>query len=208
MSTPQTTIQPDRYGGLDPRTQRAVVQEMIVTTRGPGIYRVKSQSGTAYIVDLPTQSEQDNNRSSATCTCPDYETSGQADRCKHIRRVRLDIAAGELRAPDKPAIEDSQDENKPLPAESVSSPKSSIATDGGKVATTAQSMSETAFDMSVDTLQPAPRYDLYQRIATRVREIESTIKERQTELRELEGILSTLEGLSETSSEASKVVTE
>jgi hypothetical protein len=65
---------------------------MAVTALGGGIYEVESDSGHTYAVDLLE----------ARCSCPDHQMRGV--RCKHIRRVALEITGGNVPAPGRRAI--------------------------------------------------------------------------------------------------------
>ncbi|WP_254542983.1 SWIM zinc finger family protein [Halomarina pelagica] len=60
---------------------------MAVSARGGGIYDVHSQSGNTYTVDLVD----------GVCSCPDNQFRGE--RCKHVRRVALEITGGRVPAP-------------------------------------------------------------------------------------------------------------
>ncbi|MFB6171457.1 MAG: SWIM zinc finger family protein [Haloarculaceae archaeon] len=71
------------------RSVRAWVEAMAVAPLGGGRYRVDSQSGERYVVDLPA----------GDCTCPDHEVRGA--RCKHIRRVAIEINEGEIPPPGR-----------------------------------------------------------------------------------------------------------
>jgi hypothetical protein len=64
---------------------------MAVRPLGGGRYAVDSQSGATYVVDLPAGS----------CTCPDHQIRGE--RCKHLRRVAIEITTRRLPAPGKRA---------------------------------------------------------------------------------------------------------
>lgn len=87
-ASPKRALAPD-FRQMPDRSVRAWVEEMAVTPLGEGRYRVDSQSGNSYVVDLP---ESD-------CTCPDREVRGE--RCKHIRRVAIEINEGEVPPPGK-----------------------------------------------------------------------------------------------------------
>lgn len=73
----------------DGRTRRALTEDMRVHfgERGPR-YVVDSESGSTYHVDVESE----------TCTCPDHER--RAIRCKHLRRVDLEVRAGLVPGPD------------------------------------------------------------------------------------------------------------
>jgi len=60
---------------------------MAVVPLGEGRYDVVVRDGTAYTVELPV----------GTCTCPDHAFRGS--RCKHLRRVAMDVTAGRVPAP-------------------------------------------------------------------------------------------------------------
>lgn len=70
----------------EPRTKRAKTENMRVSLlRKGGRYEVHSASDNYYQVDVLSE----------TCTCPDA-----AGRCKHLRRVDLEIQAGLVPKPD------------------------------------------------------------------------------------------------------------
>ncbi|WP_420871461.1 hypothetical protein [Halomicrobium salinisoli] len=72
--------------GDEPRTERAKTEDMDVSLlKKGGIYEVHSASDSYYDVDVV----------SGECSCPDT-----ADRCKHLRRVDLEIRAGLVPRPD------------------------------------------------------------------------------------------------------------
>ncbi|MFB6218075.1 MAG: SWIM zinc finger family protein [Halobacteriaceae archaeon] len=77
----------------DPRIGRALAEDMDIQfhERGP-VCRVKGTSGTIYTVDIDA----------GTCTCPDFQHRGDRldQGCKHLRRVDLEIRAGEVPGPD------------------------------------------------------------------------------------------------------------
>lgn len=77
------------YSVDDDRTRRALGERMVVefVRLGP-IYRVESQSGRVYLVDVEAE----------TCTCPDHTNRGTY--CKHLRRVDLEIRVGTVPRPD------------------------------------------------------------------------------------------------------------
>ena len=60
---------------------------MAVTPLGDGLYDVRSESGNTYVADL----------SERRCSCPDNTYRGQ--RCKHLRRVAIEITQRRLPAP-------------------------------------------------------------------------------------------------------------
>lgn len=74
---------------LDARSWRARNERMAVTPLGGGVYEVASQSDNTYLVDLID----------GRCTCPDHMYRGQ--RCKHVRRVAIEINEGRTPPPGK-----------------------------------------------------------------------------------------------------------
>jgi hypothetical protein len=70
----------------EPRTERAKTEDMdVFLHKAPGRYEVHSASGNYYEVDVLE----------ATCSCPD-----RAERCKHLRRVDIEITAKLVPRPD------------------------------------------------------------------------------------------------------------
>jgi len=70
----------------DPRTKRAKSEDMdVALARNSGVYEVHSESGNTYEVDVLEE----------TCTCPD-----DVDRCKHQRRIDMEIQARTVPRPD------------------------------------------------------------------------------------------------------------
>ena len=84
------TINEEAESSLDPRTRRARTEDMEVSLRKTGgIYTVHSESGSTYRVDIATEE----------CTCPDQQRSS-TDRCKHLRRVEMEIRQRTVPTPD------------------------------------------------------------------------------------------------------------
>jgi len=77
----------------DERTVRAWTEEMAVTPMGGGCYRVDSESGRTYTVDVPGR----------RCTCADHRYRGA--QCKHLRRVAIEITRKRVPPPGKRAAE-------------------------------------------------------------------------------------------------------
>ena len=74
----------------DYRTRRAQTEEMNVRLcRAGGGYAVEGESGRLYLVDVGI----------GTCSCPDQQKD-EVDRCKHLRRVDLELAMGTIPTPD------------------------------------------------------------------------------------------------------------
>lgn len=86
--TPKEALAPD-FGAMDERSVRAWTEAMSVAPLGGGRYTVEGQSGETYVVDLP---ESD-------CTCPDHTIRGE--RCKHLRRVVIEVNRGRVAPPGK-----------------------------------------------------------------------------------------------------------
>jgi len=74
---------------LEDRSARAWTEPMAVRTLPDGRYAVESARGVTYVVDLEER----------RCSCPDHEIRGV--RCKHMRRVAIEITEGRLPAPDE-----------------------------------------------------------------------------------------------------------
>ncbi|WP_435348295.1 SWIM zinc finger family protein [Haloarchaeobius sp. HRN-SO-5] len=77
---------------LDPRSRRARTEAMAVEPLGSGRYSVTTEHGT-YLVDTPA----------GRCTCPDHTFRGA--RCKHLRRVAIEITEGTVPPPDHVAVD-------------------------------------------------------------------------------------------------------
>lgn len=124
---PDVEIQSPEVGGgeqdnnIDPRTERALTEEMDVSLlRKGGVYEVKSQSGSYYEVDVASE----------TCTCPDFVEREPDGGCKHLRRVDTEIREDDVprpdgRLPDKPRSGESSDQYRRPP--SVSQSKLSLS---------------------------------------------------------------------------------
>lgn len=81
------SLQPDGDG--DSRAARARSERMAVKPLGEGYYEVRSESGATYTVSLPA----------GRCTCPDSRFRNA--RCKHVRRVAIEVTRGTVPAPDE-----------------------------------------------------------------------------------------------------------
>lgn len=73
---------------VDERSARAAAEEMTVRPLRDRRYVVETDGGT-YVVALDA----------GTCTCPDHAIRGL--RCKHLRRVAMEVTAGSVPAPDE-----------------------------------------------------------------------------------------------------------
>jgi hypothetical protein len=81
----------NQHGELEPRTRRAVDEEMAVSLlEKGGRYEVQSASGSWYEVDVISES----------CTCPDWRKRTPEGGCKHLRRVDHEIKQGRVPRPD------------------------------------------------------------------------------------------------------------
>lgn len=72
------SLAPD-LDGMRERATRAWTERMAVSALGGGRYAVDSQSGATYTVNLPRK----------RCSCLDHAIRGE--RCKHLRRVAIEI---------------------------------------------------------------------------------------------------------------------
>ncbi|WP_083894011.1 SWIM zinc finger family protein [Haloferax mucosum] len=81
----KTTLSPD---GLTGRARRARTEPMAVRPLRDGRYVVETDGGT-YVVDVDAR----------TCTCPDHAI--RHARCKHLRRVAIEITRGEVPPPGR-----------------------------------------------------------------------------------------------------------
>jgi len=87
-TTRKTALAPDPRT-MDERAARAWTERMAVRPLGRGRYAVDSHSGATYVVDLPE----------SRCTCPDHRIRGE--RCKHIRRVAIEVTSHRVPPPGK-----------------------------------------------------------------------------------------------------------
>ncbi|QSG04861.1 SWIM zinc finger family protein [Halapricum desulfuricans] len=87
-STRKTALAPDTRT-MDDRAARAWTERMAVRPLGGGRYAVDSHSGATYVVDLPA----------SRCSCPDHQIRGE--RCKHIRRVAIEVTSHRVPPPGK-----------------------------------------------------------------------------------------------------------
>lgn len=85
--TSRKTDLPTPTGPLDERSRRAREEPMAVTSFGTDLYEVESASGETYTVDV----------TGGRCTCPDHLFRNV--RCKHLRRVAIEITEGRVPPP-------------------------------------------------------------------------------------------------------------
>lgn len=83
-----TALAPDPRRLAD-RARRAWTERMDVARREDDTYAVTTESGNTYRVDLRAR----------TCSCPDHRIRGE--RCKHRRRVAIEITARRVAPPGK-----------------------------------------------------------------------------------------------------------
>ncbi|THE65787.1 SWIM zinc finger family protein [Salinadaptatus halalkaliphilus] len=74
------------------RSRRARTEPMSVLALGDGLYEVESASDQTYLVDLE----------SGRCSCPDHVFRDV--RCKHVRRVAMEITEGRTPPPGTVAV--------------------------------------------------------------------------------------------------------
>ncbi|MFC7167269.1 SWIM zinc finger family protein [Halospeciosus flavus] len=86
-TTPKRSLAP--HAGADSRAARARAERMGVVPIGGGCYDVVTETDTVYTVDLP----------GSRCTCPDHRY--RHTRCKHLRRVAIEVNEGEVPPPGK-----------------------------------------------------------------------------------------------------------
>jgi hypothetical protein len=162
----------DRTG----RTQRACTEDMTIRALLDGRYQVIAQSGRTYFVIPGTN----------TCSCPD-----PASKCKHLRRVKLDIAFGELPHPDDCPTDAELEAREPArapptpPSTSTPAPATAVA-DGGQTVEQS-SLPET------DTASIA----ICRAISDRIRDLEREIDCYRAELHDFQIALSVIEDITE-----------
>ncbi|WP_435359784.1 SWIM zinc finger family protein [Haloarchaeobius sp. DFWS5] len=77
---------------LDERSRRAREEPMAVHAFGTTLYEVETETGHTYLVDVATR----------RCTCPDH--AFRDERCKHLRRVAIEITEGSVPPPGHRAV--------------------------------------------------------------------------------------------------------
>ncbi|AFZ72967.1 SWIM zinc finger family protein [Natronobacterium gregoryi] len=78
---------------LEKRSLRARTEPMSVLPLGDGLYEIESASDSTYLVDLEA----------GRCTCPDHVFRGV--RCKHVRRIAIEITEGRTPPPGEISLE-------------------------------------------------------------------------------------------------------
>jgi hypothetical protein len=162
----------------DGRTHRACTETMMIQPLLDGRYKVHSQSGRTYIVDLTTD----------TCDCPDpYQAAGELG-CKHIRRVKLEIAVGELPHPDDCPTDAELVAREPprTPTTPHPSPPATAVADGGH-----------AVDAGPDNGPTLAAAGICRAISDRIRDLERDIDCYRAELHDLETALSVIEDVTD-----------
>ncbi|WP_306054521.1 SWIM zinc finger family protein [Natronococcus wangiae] len=91
-ASPKTPLPVPSAESLEERSRRARTEPMSVLALGDGLYEIESASDHTYLVDLE----------GGRCTCPDHVFRGV--RCKHIRRVAIEITEGRTPPPGKIAV--------------------------------------------------------------------------------------------------------
>jgi len=87
-ATGKAALAPD-VRRLDERAVRAWTERMAVRPVEGSRYAVDSESGATYVVDVATGS----------CTCPDHTI--RRERCKHLRRVGIEITTRRVAPPGR-----------------------------------------------------------------------------------------------------------
>ncbi|QFU82030.1 SWIM zinc finger family protein [Natronorubrum aibiense] len=91
-ASPKTPLPVPSGDRLEERSRRARTEPMSVLPLGDGLYEVESASDHTYLVDLE----------GGRCTCPDHVFRNA--RCKHIRRVAIEITEGRTPPPGEIAV--------------------------------------------------------------------------------------------------------
>ena len=91
-ASPKTPLPVPSSDHLEERSRRARTEPMSVLPLGDGLYEVESASDHTYLVDLE----------GGRCTCPDHIF--REARCKHVRRVAIEITDGRTPPPGQIAV--------------------------------------------------------------------------------------------------------
>ncbi|RQG93201.1 SWIM zinc finger family protein [Natrarchaeobius halalkaliphilus] len=92
LASPKAPLPVPESDHLTERSRRARAEPMSVLPLGDGLYEVESASERTYLVDLEA----------GRCTCPDHVFRGV--RCKHVRRIAIEITAGRTPPPGEIAV--------------------------------------------------------------------------------------------------------
>ncbi|QSX00751.1 SWIM zinc finger family protein [Haloterrigena alkaliphila] len=91
-ASPKTALPVPSSDHLEERSRRARTEPMSVLGLGDGLYEIESANDHTYLVDLEA----------GRCTCPDHVFRDA--RCKHIRRVAIEITHGRTPPPGRIAV--------------------------------------------------------------------------------------------------------
>ncbi|TYT63662.1 SWIM zinc finger family protein [Natrialba swarupiae] len=92
IASPKAPLPVSTPDHLEERSRRARSEPMSVLSLGDGLYEVESASEHTYLVDLEA----------GRCTCPDHVFRDV--RCKHVRRVAMEITEGRTPPPGEVAL--------------------------------------------------------------------------------------------------------
>ncbi|MCU4753978.1 SWIM zinc finger domain-containing protein [Halobacteria archaeon AArc-curdl1] len=92
IASPKTSLSLPAGPSLPDRSRRARVEPMSVLALGGGLYEVETGDETTYLVDLEA----------GRCTCPDHAYRNA--RCKHVRRVAIEITEGRTPPPGQVSV--------------------------------------------------------------------------------------------------------
>ncbi len=91
-ASPKASLSLPADRNLDDRSRRARLEPMSVLPLGDSLYEIESGAGHTYLVDMDA----------ARCTCPDHVFRDA--RCKHIRRIAIEITEGRVPPPGRRAV--------------------------------------------------------------------------------------------------------
>ncbi|MFC7232034.1 SWIM zinc finger family protein [Saliphagus sp. GCM10025308] len=92
VASPKASLPLPPRRHLDDRSVRARTDRMSVLPLGDGLYEVEAGSGATYLADLEA----------GRCTCPDHVFRDA--RCKHVRRIAIEITEGRTPPPGQLAV--------------------------------------------------------------------------------------------------------
>lgn len=164
----QKQNQEEESTDTDHRTRRAQEEEMDVSlAQKGGIYEVQSASDNIYKVDV----------GAGVCSCPDWERNEPDGGCKHLRRVSMEIKAGNVPKPNGRLPETTETTESSGTANNTGSAPPTVAPDGGLLQNTGDEQFAACMNQ----------------IAERVETLEAEINQRRTELKDLERALAVFE---------------